>query len=251
MSRSISRPRPRRPTPACSDWVTDYPRQFGGFRDSDGRKPRHTFFFPAEEYEPEYLDALTDLCAAGHGEVEIHLHHDRDTAEGLRQKLLEFKEVLASRHGLLARRRDTGEPVYAFIHGNWALCNSHPDGRHCGVNNELTVLRETGCYADLTMPSAPSPTQTPTINNLYYARDIPAAAGLACLRHTGRHGRTTCGGAAADSGAAAARLGAAQVGDVSEGGERLSARIAAARRGACRCGCGRGCRPRGARTGSS
>src|SRR5262245_39848920 len=30
-------------------WVRDYPRQFGGFRDSDGRTPRHTFFYPIEE----------------------------------------------------------------------------------------------------------------------------------------------------------------------------------------------------------
>src|SRR4051794_22224672 len=25
-------------------WVLEYPRLFGGFRDSDGRPPRHTFF---------------------------------------------------------------------------------------------------------------------------------------------------------------------------------------------------------------
>jgi hypothetical protein len=154
-------------------WVEDYPRQFTRFRDSDGRTPRHTFFYPAEEYEPEYLDALTELCAAGFGEVEVHLHHDNDTAEGLRQKLLDFKDVLATRHGLLARRRDSGEVAYAFIHGNWALCNSRPDGRMCGVNNELVILRESGCYADLTLPSAPSASQTPTINSLYYAVDIP------------------------------------------------------------------------------
>ena len=67
----------------------------------------------------------------------------------------------------------TGEIVYGFIHGNWALCNSRPDGRWCGVNDELTVLRQTGCYADFTMPSAPGPTQTLTTNRIYYARDDP------------------------------------------------------------------------------
>src|SRR5262245_18721284 len=36
-------------------WVEDYPKTLGEFRDSDGRPPRHTFFFPPEEYEPEYL----------------------------------------------------------------------------------------------------------------------------------------------------------------------------------------------------
>ena len=34
-------------------WVRDYPRQFGGCRDSDGRPPRYTYFYPIEEYEPE------------------------------------------------------------------------------------------------------------------------------------------------------------------------------------------------------
>jgi hypothetical protein len=154
-------------------WVREYPRLFGSFRDSDGRPPRHSFFFPQEEYEPEHLDALTGLCRAGYGEVEVHLHHDHDTAEGLREKLLTFKQILAQRHGLLARSRKTGEVLFGFIHGDWALDNSHPHGRYCGVNNELAVLRETGCYADFTLPSAPMPTQTRKINSIYYARGIP------------------------------------------------------------------------------
>ncbi len=154
-------------------WVNEYPKLFGEFRDSDGRPPRHSFFYPEEEYEPEYLDALAGLCQEGFGEVEIHLHHDHDTAESLREKLLSFKERLVVRHGLLSRDRQTGEVAYGFIHGNWALCNSRPDGRWCGVDNELTVLRETGCYADFTMPSAPDPTQTSTLNSIYYACDRP------------------------------------------------------------------------------
>src|SRR5204863_4230187 len=96
-------------------WIDEYPRQFGAFRDSDGRTPRHTFFFPAEEYEPEYLDALAGLCRAGYGEVEIHLHHDDDTADNLRRTLTEFRDVLAGRHGLLARHRETGAVGYGFI----------------------------------------------------------------------------------------------------------------------------------------
>ncbi|MEW6003624.1 MAG: hypothetical protein AB1638_13395, partial [Nitrospirota bacterium] len=65
------------------------------------------------------------------------------------------------------------EILYGFIHGNWALDNSRKDGRWCGVNNELRILRETGCYADFTMPSAPSETQTRKINSIYYAKDNP------------------------------------------------------------------------------
>jgi hypothetical protein len=154
-------------------WLRDYPQVFGAFRDSDGRPPRHTFFFPIDEYESAHVDALAELCRAGYGEVEIHLHHDQDTAAGLRDKLEAFKDIFQRRHGLLCRRRDSGELAYGFIHGNWALCNSRPDGRWCGVNNELEVLRQTGCYADFTLPSAPSPTQTRKINSIYYARSDP------------------------------------------------------------------------------
>ncbi len=154
-------------------WSRDYPSHLGGFRDSDGRPPRHTFFYPIDEYEPELLDALGDFCRTGYGEVEVHLHHKDDTDAGLRATLLDFKDVLVRRHGLLPRDRETGAYMYGFVHGDWALDNSRPDGRWCGVNNELDVLRETGCYADFTLPSAPSPTQTRKINSIYYARDDP------------------------------------------------------------------------------
>lgn len=153
-------------------WVEDYPKQMGRFRDSDGRPPRYTFFYPIEEYEPAYLDALGHLCRAGFGEVEVHLHHDADTPEGLHAKLVGFRDLLVERHGLLARERHSGRVMYGFIHGNWALCNSRPDGCHCGVNEELDVLRETGCYADFTFPS-PDQTQPAMINSLYYARTLP------------------------------------------------------------------------------
>ncbi len=154
-------------------WAEVYPRIFGSIRDRDGRPPQHTFFYPVEQYDENHVEALAALCRAGFGEVEVHLHHDNDTAENLRAVLTKAKEILARRHGLLAVRRDTGEVAYGFVHGNWCLDNSRPDGRSCGVNNEIDVLRETGCYADFTMPSAPGPSQTRTINSIYYAVDDP------------------------------------------------------------------------------
>jgi hypothetical protein len=154
-------------------WVRNYPKSFGNCRDSDGRTPRQTFFYPVEEYEPELIDALAGLCRAGYGEVELQLHHDGDTAENLRKTLWEARDCFRSRHGLLARERRSGQTVFAFVHGNWALDNSRPDGRWCGVNNELDILREAGCYADFTFPSAPSLTQPRKINSIYYAIDDP------------------------------------------------------------------------------
>jgi hypothetical protein len=153
-------------------WMERLPRVTARFADADGRPPRHTFFFPAEQYRREHLDRLASLCEAGLGEVEIHLHHDRDTSDGLRATLLEFKQRLAVDHGLLSYASD-GTVVYGFIHGNWALDNARPDGRYCGVNDELTVLRETGCYADFTQPAAPDASQTRTVNSVYYAVDDP------------------------------------------------------------------------------
>lgn len=151
-------------------WCSEYPERFRGFKDTTGRPPQHSFFYPQDEYfVPEYLDQLRDLCDSGYGDVEIHLHHDNDTEEGLREKLETFRDVLFHRHGLLRRDPKSNEIIYGFIHGNWALCNSRPDGRWCGVNDELTILRETGCYADFTMPSAPEVTQTRIVNSVYYA----------------------------------------------------------------------------------
>ncbi len=148
-------------------WTERYPSMADRFFDGDGRHPRHTFFYPAETYNAGHLERLADLCRRGYGEVEIHLHHDGDNARSFRQKIRLAKKNF-SRHGLLGADKTTGEIRFGFIHGNWSLNNSRRDGRWCGVNNETSILKDEGCYADFTMPSAPSETQTRTINSLYY-----------------------------------------------------------------------------------
>lgn len=153
-------------------WVREYPDALGRFRDSDGRSPRHTFFYPIDQYDAACVESIAGLCRAGYGEVEIHLHHDGDTAANLERTLIAWTERLAHRHGLLGRWPD-GRLAYGFVHGNWALDNSRPDGRWCGVDNEIEVLARTGCFADFTLPSAPDPTQTRTINSIYYATGCP------------------------------------------------------------------------------
>lgn len=154
---------------AIGDWQKNWPDLVSQHRDSSGRGPRHTYFYPIEQYDGDLIAPVAELCVRSGSEVEIHLHHDNDTEETVTKLLTDGVENL-SRHGLLSRAED-GSPKYAFIHGNWALDNSRPDGRWCGVSNELSVLRRTGCYADLTMPSAPDPCQTRTLNSVYYARE--------------------------------------------------------------------------------
>ena len=153
-------------------WITEYPKWFGSVEDSRGRPPQHTFFYPAEVYDPDHLSLLAELCRQGFGDVEVHLHHDNDNEHRLREFLSSYVRKLYDSHGLLTMDGD-GRIRFGFIHGNWALDDSHPDHRWCGVKNEIDVLIDIGCYGDFTMPAAPHAAQTSTINQIYYAVDDP------------------------------------------------------------------------------
>jgi len=70
----------------------------------------------------------------------------------------------------------TPRVTFGFIHGMWALDNSrwipgYP--QYCGVNHELSLLRQLNCYADFTFP-AWSTMEPPVENIIFYARDDDA-----------------------------------------------------------------------------
>lgn len=152
-------------------WAQRWPEIAERHRDSAGNRPKYTFFYPQEEYRAELLDMLAGMTQAGIGDVEVHIHHDGEGQQNFLDRMSGFLETLDRRHGLL--RRHAGRLAFGFIHGNWALDNSRPDGRWCGLNNELTLLRDLGCYADFTMPSGASPTQGRILNTIYWATDDP------------------------------------------------------------------------------
>ena len=154
------------------DWLERYPALARKHRDSDGRPPQHSWFYPGENYQAEYLDGLARLCQQGFGEIELHLHHGFDTAETLRGKLEKALRDF-SKHGALVTQGIPPRNVYGFIHGNMALDNSMNDPALCGVNAEITVLKDTGCYADFSMPTAPAVSQSRKVNAIYYATDDP------------------------------------------------------------------------------
>ena len=147
-------------------WATEYPKLASEFRDAEGRTPKHSFFFPGEQYRPRWLDTLADFTKRGLGEVELHLHHDGDTRAKLKDDLLRYLGELAT-HGHLPRDAD-GRLRYAFIHGNWCLANARKDGTYCGVDDEIPLLFETGCYADFTFPAAPNESQPNIVNQIYW-----------------------------------------------------------------------------------
>jgi hypothetical protein len=140
--------------------------------DAAGSHPQYTFFFPQEEYRPWFIAPLASMAREGIADVEIHIHHNGEGQQNFVDRICGFQEVLFRQHGLL--RKDTaGRISFGFIHGNWALDNSLPDGRWCGLNNEITLLRDLGCYADFTMPSGASPTQSRVLNSIYWTVDDP------------------------------------------------------------------------------
>lgn len=157
-------------------WRKRWPEIAARFQDSAGQPPQYTFFYPQDEYRPFFVEPLAEMARAGIGDVEVHIHHDehRHPAEGkgtFLERMSSYLETLEKEHGLL--RRHNGKAAFGFIHGVWALDNSQPNGAWCGLNNEITLLRDLGCYADFTMPAPSSPAQARTLNRIYWAIDDP------------------------------------------------------------------------------
>jgi hypothetical protein len=153
-------------------WARGWPRIARRHADDGGQPPCYTFFYPEEEYHPTAIDALSRLADMDIADVEVHLHHHADSEAAFVDRIGTFVERLHARHSLL--RRDDSGIRFGFVHGNWALDNSLPGGRACGLDNEITLLSRLGCYADFTLPSAPSPAQTRIVNTIYWATDDPA-----------------------------------------------------------------------------
>ena len=156
-------------------WTREYPEVVDPWRDADGRPFVHTYFYPAEQYDEGLVEMLADHCHAGWGEVETHLHHGwdyPDTPENTRRLLTEFRDRLAFRHRCLSLESGSTQPRYCFVHGDFALANSS-GGHACGVDSEMQILAETGCYADFTLPTGPfHPAQIAKINSVYEC-DLP------------------------------------------------------------------------------
>ena len=153
-------------------WRSEGPTIAGRCKsDSAGNPPCYTFFFPEEEYHPQLVEPLAEMARNGIADVEVHLHHDGEGRQNFIDRIASFCKVLHDEHALLRQRN--GKLTFGFIHGNWALDNSRPDGRWCGLNDEIQILRDLGCYADFTMPSGDSPTQARLVNTIYYCTDDP------------------------------------------------------------------------------
>jgi len=151
-------------------WLVNYPKMADKHIDADGKKPQHTWFYPPH-LDQSFLKDIVSLCKCGYGDVEMHLHHNHmdpfpDTCVTLKQKIMQCLNDY-SKYGIFVQ--PNGKKKFAFIHGDWSLDNSLGLGI-CGINNEISILRDCGCYADFTFPSL-GKAQPAFINKVYYAKD--------------------------------------------------------------------------------
>lgn len=154
-------------------WKEKYPEMADKFLDADNQKPRHSWFYPPH-HDLRFLKELSELCKSGYGEIEMHLHHNRiqpfpDNSTTLKEKIMKCIEDY-SKYGIFCL--PDGTRKFAFIHGDWSLANSRGKD-YCGVNNELDILSECGCYADFTFPSLGA-AQPSLINKAYYSSNNPS-----------------------------------------------------------------------------
>ena len=159
---------PGQPEQRLKTWLSQYAEMQNECHARHGLRPLHSWFYPPH-HGNEHLTPLARLAFEGLGEVELHLHHTHDTEDTLRalitKTLHEFRQ-----HGLLMQLGDPPGTGFGFIHGDWALDNSFGGGEFCGVDSELQLLEELGCWADLTLPSG-GRCQTRKINSIYRAVD--------------------------------------------------------------------------------
>ena len=153
-------------------WIEKYPPIAQNYVDKDGEHPKYCWFFPIEQQNDEFVKEISKLCKLGIGEIQMHLHHKNDNSSTLVNKIKDGINRY-SKFGAFITIND--DIHFGFIHGNWSLDNAIKNGdrNYCGVDNELTILKSLGCFADFTFPATGTPAQPNKINSIYYAIDNP------------------------------------------------------------------------------
>jgi len=151
-------------------WEIEYPKIAVKHSDSDGQHPKHSFFYALDLMHEHELERLQHLATEGFGEFELHWHHQGDDEQSFKRKLSESMKIF-HRYGYMRPYREDQEACFAFIHGNWSLGNSRGE-KYCGVDNEVKLLKDAGCYGDFTFPALFNEAQPPMLNNIYYCTDL-------------------------------------------------------------------------------
>lgn len=149
-------------------WLNDYPEIVKEFKDFDGVKPQHTWFYALDLTDENELKAIKPLVDNGFGEVELHWHHSHQSNEEFEVDLKNGLEVF-HKYGYMKPHIDGVHSTFSFIHGNWSLNNSRGN-EFCGIDNEIKILKKYGCYADFTFPALFSEAQPKYVNKISYTK---------------------------------------------------------------------------------
>jgi len=153
-------------------WLNDYQQAVAGKYDSYGNRFVYNWFYPFDQRNDAVLQRLQVEVERGAGEIEFHWHKPCLTADEYQLQLVEA--VNWFQQGGAFKAFNASSPRFAFIAGNWDLDNGRGTG--CGVDNEITQLRQAGGYMDMTYSTLGSPAQPrKMINQLYYVQDTLAA----------------------------------------------------------------------------
>ena len=131
---------------------------------------------PASSTAPTYLDALARAGAArASARSRCTCTTTATPPRGCARQLGELPGRCSRSTGT-SRATPTGACATRSSTATGASPTRRRDGRWCGVDEELPLLFDTGCYADFTFPSAPDECQPTIVNRIYWPDGRPRAA---------------------------------------------------------------------------
>ncbi len=151
-------------------WLSNFRKVASRHKDSLGRHFQYTWFYPIDNFDPVVIDSVAATAKLGFGEIEVHWHHGHPDGATFERDLAASLPGFTRVGALIDHPEAT--PRFSFIHGNWALDNSGAP-RLCGVDEEIRILQEHGCYADFTFPALGTSAQPRMFNRIFYATDTP------------------------------------------------------------------------------
>jgi len=154
------------------DWLKKFRPIADKHKDSYNNNFRYTWFYAYDQKNDTVIVELNKMVYQGYGEIELHWHHPISNSTKFPSELQEALNWF-NQYGALLTSGENPQSRFAFIHGNWSLDNSDHIDPHkfCGVNTELEILFDHGCFADFTFSTIDTPAQPKKINSIYYAQD--------------------------------------------------------------------------------
>jgi hypothetical protein len=135
-------------TEAAKRWMGKFRPIADEHRDSYNNRFKYTWFYPYDHRNEGVLAELSAMAYQGYGEVEMHWHVPSWANSRNFPGMLDEAVSWFQRYGALVSGGPERRTAFAYIAGNWALDGAIPGGNT--VYNQIDVLFNKGCYADVT-----------------------------------------------------------------------------------------------------